>query len=169
MLTQYAVMSVFCRADQRRRKIEQIWASDGRLAVSSPGVTIEGGDDINAHISQVHDDLIADTGVAFTYDQHIESGDCLLLRWSMLAPSGDVVGRGVDLVFRNADGRADGLHVHGRRLSAPRWCTPTLHCQSKVASAWRSAARPDRSLTSPLRWGLSLLRQYVGKPLPSLR
>jgi hypothetical protein len=87
MLTQYAVMAVFCRAGQRRRNIEQTWAPDGRLAVSSLGSTIEGVDDINAHISQVHDDLIADNGLAFTYDQHIEPGDCLLLRWSMLAPS----------------------------------------------------------------------------------
>ena len=56
-------------------------------SVSSLGLTIEGVDDINAQISQVHDDLIADKGLAFTYDQYIESGDCLLLRSSMLAPS----------------------------------------------------------------------------------
>ena len=87
MLTQYTVMAVFCRADQRRRHIDQMWAPDGRLAVSSLGLTIEGVDDINAQISQVHDDLIADEGLAFTYDQYIESGDCLLLRSSMLAPS----------------------------------------------------------------------------------
>jgi hypothetical protein len=31
-------------------------------------------------ISQVHDDLIADKGLALSYDQDIESGDCLLLR-----------------------------------------------------------------------------------------
>ena len=85
MLTQYAVMAVFCRADQRRRNIEAIWAPDGRLAVSSLGLTPEGVDDINAHISQVHDDVIADKGLALTYDQHIASGDCMLLRWSMLA------------------------------------------------------------------------------------
>ena len=87
MLTQYAVMAVFCRADQRPRNIEQSVGTHGRLAVSSLGLTIEGVDDINAQISQVHDDLIADKGLAFTYDQHIESGDCRLLRWSMLAPS----------------------------------------------------------------------------------
>jgi hypothetical protein len=59
-------MAVFCRADQRRRHIDQMWAPDGRLAVSSLGLTIEGVDDINAHISQVHDDLISDKGLAFT-------------------------------------------------------------------------------------------------------
>jgi hypothetical protein len=46
-------MAVFCRADQRRRNIEQMWAPAGRLAVSSLGLTIEGVDDINAQISQV--------------------------------------------------------------------------------------------------------------------
>ena len=64
-----------------------MWAPDGRLAVSSLGLTIEGVDDINAQISQLHDDLIADKGLAFTDDPHIESGDSLPLRWSMLAPS----------------------------------------------------------------------------------
>jgi hypothetical protein len=73
-------MAVFCRADQRRRNIEQMWAPDGRLAVSSLGLSIEGVDDVNAQISQVHDDVIPDKGLAFTYDQHIESSDCLLLR-----------------------------------------------------------------------------------------
>lgn len=87
MLTQYTVMAVFCRADQRRRHIDQMWAPDGRLAVSSLGLTIEGVDDINARISQVHDDLIADKGLAFTYDQYIESGDCLLLRAPSAASS----------------------------------------------------------------------------------
>jgi hypothetical protein len=43
-----------------------MWAPDGRLAVSSLGLTIEGVDDINAQISQVQDDLIADKGLAFT-------------------------------------------------------------------------------------------------------
>jgi len=88
MLTQYTVMAVFCRADQRRRNIEQMWAPDGRLAVSSLGLTIEGVDDIDAYISQVHDDPIADKGLAFTYDQRIEFGDCLPLpgRCSRRAP-----------------------------------------------------------------------------------
>jgi hypothetical protein len=57
------------------------------VAVSSLDLTIERVDDTNAHTSQVHDDLIADKGLAFTYGQHIESRDCLLLRWAMLAPS----------------------------------------------------------------------------------
>jgi len=81
-------MAVFCRADQRRRHIDQMWAPDGRLAVLSLRLTTEGVDDINAHISQVHDDPDRDKGLAFTYDQRIESGDCLLLpgRCSRRAP-----------------------------------------------------------------------------------
>src|SRR6516164_6046704 len=71
MLTQYTVMAVFCRADQRRRHIDQMWAPDGRLAVSSLRLTTEGVDDINAHISQVHDDPDRDKGLAFTYDQAV--------------------------------------------------------------------------------------------------
>ena len=69
MLTQYAVMAVFCRADQRRRHIDQMWAPDRRLAVSSLRLTSEEVDDINAHISQVHDDPDRDKGLAFTYDR----------------------------------------------------------------------------------------------------
>jgi len=71
MLTQYTVMAVFCRADQRRRHIDQMWAPDGRLAVLSLRLTTEGVDDINAHISQVHDDPDRDKGLAFTYDQAV--------------------------------------------------------------------------------------------------
>ncbi|GAA5156473.1 hypothetical protein GCM10023321_32260 [Pseudonocardia eucalypti] len=97
--------------EQRRRNIERVWVPDGRLAVSSLGITIEGVGDINAHVSRVHDDLIAGKGLTFTYDQHIESDDSLLLRWSMLAPSGDVVGRGVDVVFRSPDGRVQTVYM----------------------------------------------------------
>jgi hypothetical protein len=65
-----------------------MWAPDGRLAVSSLRLTTEGVDDINAHISEVHDDPDRDKGLAFTYDQSIVSGDCLLLpgRCSRRAP-----------------------------------------------------------------------------------
>ncbi|MGY4643319.1 nuclear transport factor 2 family protein [Cellulomonas sp. URHB0016] len=98
-------------ADRRRHNIEQLWAPDGRLAVSSLGVTIDGVDAIDAHIGRVHGDLIAGKGLAFSYDQHVESGDALLLRWSMLAPSGDVVARGVDTVFRRADGSVQKVYM----------------------------------------------------------
>ena len=104
-------MAVFCRADQRRRNFEQMRATTAASRSRPSASPLEGVDDINAHISQVHDDLIADKGLAFIYDQHIESGDCLLRHWSMLAPSGVVVGRGIDLVFRNADGRVQRVYM----------------------------------------------------------
>ncbi|QIK62629.1 nuclear transport factor 2 family protein [Leucobacter viscericola] len=89
----------------RRANIERLWAADGRLSVSSLGVTLTGADEIDAHITGVHNDLIAEKGLRFSYDQQLESGDALMLRWSITAPNGDVVGRGVDTVFRDADGR----------------------------------------------------------------
>jgi hypothetical protein len=98
-------------AEQRHRNIEQMWAPRGRLAVSSLGITIEGIGAISDHISQVHNDLIAGKGLTFAYDQHVEAGESLLLRWSMLAPSGDIVGRGVDVVFRNTEGRVESVFM----------------------------------------------------------
>lgn len=98
-------------AAQRRRNIDKMWAPAGRLVISSPSITVEGIDKIAAHITRVHDDLIAGKGLVFVYDQHAEAGDSLLLRWSMLAPSGDVVGRGADLVFRDAEGRANAVYM----------------------------------------------------------
>ncbi len=57
-----------------------------------------------AHIARVHEQNIAERGLRFVYDQHAEAADALLLRWSMLAPDGSAVGRGVDVVFRDAEG-----------------------------------------------------------------
>lgn len=95
----------------RRHAIDRIWAPGGRLVMSSPGITVEGVNDIAAHITQVHDDLIADKHLIFTYDQAVEAGDALLLRWSMLTPTGDVAGRGADVVFRDTDGRATTAYM----------------------------------------------------------
>ena len=79
--------------------------------VSSLGITLDGRADIAAHIARVHDDLIAGKGLAFSYDQAVQSGEALLLRWSMRAPSGDVVGRGADVVLRDADGRFETVYM----------------------------------------------------------
>lgn len=95
----------------RSQKIRQLWASNGRLAVSSLGITLEGVEAICEHITGVHNDLIKGKELTFTYDQQIESGDSLLLRWSMLAPSGDVVARGADIIFRNADGQVESAYM----------------------------------------------------------
>ncbi|RRD48440.1 nuclear transport factor 2 family protein [Arachnia propionica] len=99
--------------DQQRRAalIDMIWASDGMLSVSSLGITLRGVAQITAHITRVHDDMIATKGLRFVYDQEVVSGDATLLRWSMLAPDGDVAGRGVDIVFHNTQGQVTAVHM----------------------------------------------------------
>jgi hypothetical protein len=98
-------------AERRRASIERLWAPDGRLEISPAGLTLEGTDAIAEHVGRVHEQNIAGRGMRFQYDQHAEAGDALLLRWSMLAPDGSVVGRGVDLVFRGPDGRVQTLYM----------------------------------------------------------
>ena len=92
-------------AGKRLALIEQMWAPHGSLHISSPALTLTGTADIAEHINRVHNDRIAGNGLTFSYDQRMESGDALLLRWSMTAPSGEVAGRGVDTVFRDVDGK----------------------------------------------------------------
>lgn len=62
-------------------------------------------------LGRVHDDLIAGKGLRFAYDQELNSGDATLLRWSMVAPNEDVVGRGVDVVFRDEFGRVTRVYM----------------------------------------------------------
>ncbi|WP_028923100.1 nuclear transport factor 2 family protein [Pseudonocardia acaciae] len=95
----------------RRHSIDQLWAMDGRLIVSSLGTTIQGTDDIAAHIAHVHDDKITANELRFACDQQVVAGDALLLRWSMLDPSGEAVGRGVDVVLRDGDGRVETVYT----------------------------------------------------------
>jgi hypothetical protein len=96
---------------RRRANIERLWSADGRMVVSSIGLTVEGIDEIGAHIARVHDQNIVARGLRFVYDQHVEADDALLLRWSMLAPDGIVVGRGVDVIFRDVDGLAQTVYM----------------------------------------------------------
>ena len=98
-------------AGKRLALIEQVWAPGGSLHISSPSLSLTGTTDIAAHIERVHNDLIANKGLTFSYDQRAESGDALLLRWSMTAPNGDVVGRGVDTGFRNTDGKVVNAYM----------------------------------------------------------
>lgn len=98
-------------SEARRAAIERVWDADAELSVSSTGTTLRGTDAIEAHIGAVHADLIATKGLMFQYDQELSSGDALLLRWSMTAPTGAVVGRGVDTLFRNADGRVSRAYM----------------------------------------------------------
>lgn len=97
--------------DLRTTLVEQLWTPAGALAVSSLGITLHGAEEIAAHVSRVHDDLIAGKGLAFSYDQAVESGDALLLRWSMTAPGGQVVGRGADVVFLDAADRIERAYM----------------------------------------------------------
>ena len=96
---------------QRRAIIDQLWSPTGRMSVSSLGTTIEGVENIAGHIAQVHDDLIAGKDLVFSYDQHVESGDVTLLRWSMTAANGQIVGRGADVIFRDGDGLIMAVHT----------------------------------------------------------
>lgn len=96
---------------QRRAIIDRLWSPAGRMSVSSLGTTIEGVENIAGHIAQVHDDLIAGKGLVFSYDQHVESGNATLLRWSMTAPNGQIVGRGVDVIFCDGDGLITAVHM----------------------------------------------------------
>ena len=98
-------------AGKRLALIEQMWAPHGSLHISSPALTLTGTADIAEHINRVHNDRIAGNGLTFSYDQRMESGDALLLRWSMTAPSGEVVGRGVDTVFRDVDGKVTRAYM----------------------------------------------------------
>ncbi|MFC0673826.1 nuclear transport factor 2 family protein [Brachybacterium hainanense] len=97
--------------ERRAAVIEELWAADGTMSVSSLGITLEGVDAITAHIGRVHDDMIAGKGLRFVYDQELQSGDATLLRWSMLAPHGEAVGRGADLVFRDERGMVTAVHM----------------------------------------------------------
>ena len=98
-------------AGKRLALIEQVWAPHGSLHISSPSLSLNGTADIAAHIGRVHNDLIVGKGLTFSYDQRLESGDALLLRWSMTTPGGDVVGRGVDTVFRDVDGKVTRAYM----------------------------------------------------------
>ena len=98
-------------AGKRLALIEQVWAPHGSLHISSPSLSLNGTADIAAHIGRVHDDLIVGKGLTFRYDQRLKSGDALLLRWSMTTPGGDVVGRGVDTVFRDVDGKVTRAYM----------------------------------------------------------
>lgn len=97
--------------ERRRANIERMWAADGRMVVSSLGATVEGIDDIAAHITRVHDEHIAGNGLSFRYDQHIENADALLLRWSMVAPDDSVVARGVEVLFRDPAGLVETVYM----------------------------------------------------------
>jgi len=91
--------------------IDQIWCKNGRIVISSLGSNIQGIDEIAAHITHVHEESIIKKGLHFIYDQHAEAGGALLLRWSILTSSGSTASRGVDMIFRNQDGRVETVYM----------------------------------------------------------
>lgn len=97
--------------ERRRANIDRMWSADGRMVISPIGVTVHGVDEIAAHVAGVHEQNIAGRGMRFVYDQHDQADDALLLRWSMIAPDGSVVGRGVDVVFLDADGLVQTVYM----------------------------------------------------------
>lgn len=104
--TEYVTTWTEPDADRRRGIIDRFWAADGRLIASAPvNATLEGTDQIAGLIGQVYQDNIAANGLQFTYDQRIDAGDAILLRWSMLTPDGAAVDRGVELLLRGQDGK----------------------------------------------------------------
>ncbi|WP_040167673.1 nuclear transport factor 2 family protein [Microbacterium gorillae] len=106
-------LSTWTEPDEARRHAAtgRLWATDGSMSVSSLGTTLTGVAAITAHIDRVHADLIAGKGLRFSYDQELTSGDALLLRWSMTAPDGSVVGRGADVVRRNPADRITEVNM----------------------------------------------------------
>ncbi len=98
-------------ADRRRALIEQTWAVDGRLAIAPMGLVLDGVDAIAQHVANVNQQNIVERGMRFVYDQQFEAADALVLRWSMLTADGQVAGRGVDVVFRDAAGRAQTVYM----------------------------------------------------------
>lgn len=98
-------------AERRRTAVETLWAPDGKLVISPLGVTVSGVPAIADHVAMVHEQNIVGRGMSFVYDSTAEAGDCLLLRWSMIASDGSVAGRGVDAVFRAADGRISTIYM----------------------------------------------------------
>jgi hypothetical protein len=97
--------------EKRRAAIERVWAPEGRMVVAPIGATLEGFDQIAAFVGQVNDENIAGKGLRFVYDQRLEAGEALLLRWSMLTPDGEAVGRGVETLFRGGDGKVRTAYV----------------------------------------------------------
>jgi hypothetical protein len=99
--------------DERRAAVERVWSPRGRMVVGPPvGATLEGLDQIGGFLAKVNGETIVDKGLEFVYDQTLEAGDSLLLRWSMLTPDGDRVGRGVEVLFRDDDGKVETAYVY---------------------------------------------------------
>jgi hypothetical protein len=95
----------------RRAAIERVWAPDGRMVVSPVGAELRGFDQIEGFVAKVNAENIVEKGIEFVYDQRQEADDALMLRWSMLTANGETVGRGVEVLFRDADAKVETAYV----------------------------------------------------------
>jgi hypothetical protein len=98
--------------DARRAAVERVWSPEGRMLIGPPvGATLEGRDQIAGFLTKVNAENIVEKGLTFVYDAEQEAGDATMLRWSMLTPASDVVGRGVEVLHRGADGKVETAYV----------------------------------------------------------
>lgn len=97
--------------DRRRHIIESVWSPEGKMVVSSIGATLTGVDEIAAHIGRVYSEAIEQNGLILDYVQQIDNEDAVLLASVMTAPSGNIVGKGADVIFRNAEGRVTAVYM----------------------------------------------------------
>jgi hypothetical protein len=95
----------------RRAAIERVWAAEGRMVVSPVGAELQGFDQIEAFVAKVNAENIVEKGLEFVYDQRQQADDALMLRWSMLTPAGETVGRGVEVLHRGEDGKVRTAYV----------------------------------------------------------
>jgi hypothetical protein len=95
----------------RHEAVERVWSPQGQMAVAPLGVTVEGHEQIEGFLAKVNGENIVEKGLTFRYDQRLEADDSLMLRWSIATPAGEVVGRGLEVLFRGEDGKVETAYV----------------------------------------------------------
>jgi hypothetical protein len=95
----------------RHAAVERVWSPTGRMVVAPLGATAEGHEQIEGFLAKVNAENIVGKGLTFVYDQRLEADDALMLRWSMLTPAGDPVGRGLEVLHRGGDGKVETAYV----------------------------------------------------------
>ncbi len=98
-------------AERRHDNVQTVWATDGRMVISSIGATVAGVDKIAEHIDRVHQDVILGKGLTFSYTQQVDAGGATLLSSAVTAPDGTVVAKGADVIFRDDDGRVTAAYM----------------------------------------------------------
>lgn len=94
--------------DERRRLIDQVYAEDAEFYADEPGdaaVQCRGQAEIMENITQVNERLSQGSGLATESTGFVENHDLLKVSWKMTTPDGDVAMTGMNLLFRNRDGK----------------------------------------------------------------